>query len=583
MLITTFATLTASPANACQDDTQTTSYSTEVILSEIYPAPPSGEEEFIELYNAGTAAVDLTDWTLGDASGKTYTLETTIAAGSYLSIPHSASAIYLNNSGDSVTLAHPNGTIIDDTTYEEADSGKSWALLSSKWQWTNQVTEAAKNSAGTGDEGETESDSNGTEQETDNENYDQQTDYQTSKTIFINELLPDPEGLDTTDEWIELINEGAAAVNLTGWQLTDTSTYYPLDGITLNSEEILLVEAPDSKIGLNNSGDTIYLIDPFDEIIHGTTYDTAGTGVAWARTDDDWQWTTTPTPGETNSISENEEDTEESAGEGEEVTNEETDRDIIDISLFRELEDDATASVSGIVTVEPGVLGSQYFYIQDDSAGIQVYSYKKDFPDIAVGDTVTITGTKSTSRGETRIKTTTAEEISVTGSGEPVPVRDITELAEEFEGMLVQTEGTVTEIGSSGGMINDTVELQFKEGANIDSTILTEGEGGSVIGITTESSGNYRLLPRSNDDLTATESETEWISAAEAAGTTTSLPSTKEPPSYGLLILVVVGLGAIIAGQFIKTQVAAKATPPHPKLKPTQPKPPRPRPPAQKK
>ncbi|MBU4370136.1 hypothetical protein KKG58_05295, partial [Patescibacteria group bacterium] len=57
----------------------------------------------------------------------------------------------------------------------------------------------------------------------------------------------------------------------------------------------------------------------------------------------------------------------------------------------------------GVVIVEPGILGKQFFYIN----GIQIYSYYKDFPELAIGDEISIKGIISQSRGEKRIKTKT--------------------------------------------------------------------------------------------------------------------------------------------------------------------------------
>ncbi len=82
--------------------------------------------EFVELVNSGTAAVDLSGWTLSDAAGLRHTFAsgTSLAAGRALVIYGGASGIpsgipavaastgslNLSNSGDTVTLKNSAGT-----------------------------------------------------------------------------------------------------------------------------------------------------------------------------------------------------------------------------------------------------------------------------------------------------------------------------------------------------------------------------------------------------------------------------------------------------------------------------------------
>ncbi|MEK7097789.1 MAG: hypothetical protein AAB906_03000, partial [Patescibacteria group bacterium] len=48
---------------------------------------------------------------------------------------------------------------------------------------------------------------------------------------------------------------------------------------------------------------------------------------------------------------------------------------------------------SGIVAAEPGRFGSQFFYIVYESGnGVQVYSNKKDFPELKIGDFIEVGG-----------------------------------------------------------------------------------------------------------------------------------------------------------------------------------------------
>ncbi|WP_187344995.1 lamin tail domain-containing protein [Cystobacter ferrugineus] len=96
--------------------------------------------EFIELVNTGTAAADLSGWTLSDATGTRHTFAsgTSLAAGKAIvvfgaaagipsgvtnAVGASTAQLNLSNSGDTVTLKTSAGTTADTVTYGSALSG----------------------------------------------------------------------------------------------------------------------------------------------------------------------------------------------------------------------------------------------------------------------------------------------------------------------------------------------------------------------------------------------------------------------------------------------------------------------------
>lgn len=547
---------------ACEEETDahnSTSASQSIRLSELYPSPKDGEEEFIELHNFGDIAANLDGWQLTDASGKTFTLSaeaisTTVAAGGHLVVPQGTSKISLNNGGDSLSLLSPEGVTIDETVYEDAGEGESWSFVSGEWFWSSVVTKGEKNESSAADEEATPEDDSKEEEES--------AVYETSTAIVLSELLPNPTGSDSTDEWVEIFNTGSKKVSLHGWQLTDESTYHTIQDISIAAGEYLVFEISETGINLNNTGDKIYLIDPYNTIVQGTEYTNSTEGSSWAYVNDEWMWTEQPTAGEANIFSESEEE-----AAGEEATQDDsnsTDPEqeeaaaFATISTFRGLEDGSQSTIEGVVTVLPGTFGSQYFYVQDETAGVQVYSYTKAFPSLHVGDRVRVTGEKSTARGETRIKTTSEEHILVQGQGSTVQPIETEELSEGLEGMLAQINGEVVERSSAEAVIDGLLTVVVKASTGIDLTLLDEGKSVGVVGIVTQYDANYRIQPRANEDITEKQSdEFALIQPAQAATFDASLDTdtTSGPSQTLVLILTTMGLLTIIIGTFLRKKI----------------------------
>ena len=89
--------------------------------------------------------------------------------------------------------------------------------------------------------------------------------------VFINEILPNPEGADETDEWIELYNSNNFDVDLSGWQLQDTAgtitTYTIPQNTKILADGFLVFKRPDTKIMLNNDGDGLNLLTPIKKLL----------------------------------------------------------------------------------------------------------------------------------------------------------------------------------------------------------------------------------------------------------------------------------------------------------------------------
>ena len=131
------------------------------------------------------------------------------------------------------------------------------------------------------------------------------TEATTYPALELSELLPDPASplTDTTDEYIEIYNPTANIVDLSGWKLRDESgDEYLIKNLQIDPLEHLAIYVTDSKITLNNTGDSVVLIDPNGKVVDETAnYGNAEVGLSWIKIATQWQWAETSTPGGINS------------------------------------------------------------------------------------------------------------------------------------------------------------------------------------------------------------------------------------------------------------------------------------------
>jgi hypothetical protein len=79
--------------------------------------------------------------------------------------------------------------------------------------------------------------------------------------VFINEWLPNPVGLDTEGEWVELFNGGNEAVSLDGWKLVSGDSKFSFAGKNIASGGYLVLRRSETKLVLKNIDGSISLYD----------------------------------------------------------------------------------------------------------------------------------------------------------------------------------------------------------------------------------------------------------------------------------------------------------------------------------
>jgi len=335
-------------------------------------------------------------------------------------------------------------------------------------------------------------------------------------SIFITEVLPNPEGGDTEGEFIEVYNGGEVSANLSGWQIDDMeggSRPYIIADIAVEAGEYFVFWRSETGLALNNNWDEVRLFDSGGEIADEVGYDEVSEGMSYALRDPstssgpplrsgDWDWTNKVTAGLENEF-------------GPASAKASADRpagkiggSVITTTLeeIKNLSNGNMVRVQGTIAVEPGVLGSQIFYIVG-SPGIQVYSYYKDFPELACGDRVEVSGEISEAQGEKRIKTKSRADIKVVEHGEE-PEAEYSEIGEIGEiGSLVVIEGELIEKSGSSYYVDDgtgEIRVYFKSSANIKKPSVKERDILVISGIVSMVGGEIALLPRYDDDVRKT-------------------------------------------------------------------------------
>jgi len=331
------------------------------------------------------------------------------------------------------------------------------------------------------------------------------------KSIIISEIFPNPSGTDEV-EFIELFNPTSLPLDLSYLVLDDIdggSKGYVLPlGDVLDSGEYKVFFREETSVVLNNTEDTVRILSEYKIPLKEVSYTDIVEGASYSYdfVSGNYFWTTAVTPGKENLIEKFIVKTETKKSTTSKSSNKKT-KPLLEMTLENIYLADAgdQVKVKGTVAVLPGILGTQYFYITG-SPGVQVYSFKKDFPELALGDEVEITGEISEVSGELRIKTQSQENIQKTGVKHDLIPKFI-EVA-EIEGMnpgwLVEVSGEITEVKSSQLYVDDGTEeilVYLKKATGINGRTYEIGDTVKIVGILGQTKSGTRLLPRFPEDI----------------------------------------------------------------------------------
>lgn len=489
-----------------------------IIINEmlINPEGDDGKLEFIELYNKGKNAVDISGWSLEDQIGKStgkfvFAKGTIVEAGKYKAFYSSDTKLSLNNSGDGAVLKDETGEMISKTPVSlEAKEEISYALNNkSAWVWTtvptpgseniikekedkNAKDDTGKNNASDKDEQK----SNSTDAEEDDKSQEsafESESYDFSDKVMINEIFSDPPGKDNKNgnyEWVEIFNGDDRAVNLRGWFVDDVSDKgskpfrFEEDRI-IPAQEYIVLSSEESKILLNNSDEEINLLWPDGKVADSISYDKAKENNSYSLSSDGtWFWTEAVTPGKENapmpsdvdikaakekmksadshknSSDFTEEDESDTGASGEVLganTFNKEEYTYATIIEAKKMPLGAKVGLDGVVATPPGIFGKNIFYLvgKDSSEGLQMFSYGGNVPVLNLGDRVQVFGFMSQSGGEKRLVLNDNFQIEKIDGDNLLNAAALRpgDVEENTPGNLAKMEGVVSEIISDNLII----------------------------------------------------------------------------------------------------------------------------------
>ena len=183
---------------------------------------------------------------------------------------------------------------------------------------------------------------------------------------------------------------------------------------------------------------------------------------------------------------------------------------LIPIEEAREKDIGTLVTVRGVVTVGSGDLSGSYFFIQDETAGVKVFTTANT----QVGDYVEVTGTIDVFSGEIEVANA---QITTLSTGQPLPdpieVTGEQFVSSDFQGSLVVVRDlevtAVPPIGDQSASYNVNVVapdgeafiIRVDSDAGVTPGTFVVGETYDVIGVVSPFGGAEQLYVRSNADI----------------------------------------------------------------------------------
>jgi hypothetical protein len=500
----------------------------------------SSSDEWIELHNPGATDVMLGGWTVSDGGDIALPLPAglSIPAGGYLLLERTddatvsdipADVIYtggLSNDGETLTLRDATGALIDTAN---ADGG-AWPAGDASLYASMERVDALTWRTHSGAQNGLDADGNpiqGTPRNLNSPNLPTPTPPPNDFAILLNEFLPAPS--EGASEFIELINVGSTAKDISGWKIDDSEGGSA--PVTLPSGSVLQpgeIRAFDYS-GLNNEGDSVRLLGPSGAVMDEYAYsDDPGDNITYARLPDGGAWGLgVATPGGPNQAY-----IPVTGGNSQRAGS-------VSIAEFRTYPTGAWATLTGRVILPAPLFGRRLIYIDDGTAAIAVYLGRGDWPDLSLGQPVTVLGysrLRSTGRLEIYVRNRSLVTFAPF-DGVTIAPRPVTRVEAAIAGQLVTLTGRVVRLESTAFWLDageGPMRVFFSSTTGVRRPRIFRGEVWTVTGIVTELSATktraagWQIQPRFVSDATSANASPPVSGTPAPPGPTEPAP-TEEP------------------------------------------------------
>ena len=205
---------------------------TSIVINEVESDAPNAGNDWVEITNTGSAAVDISGWYLTDdkgeerkTEGKTTPLKegTVLEPGEFLVLEDTVNFEFGLGKADTAVLYNGNGEQMDSYVYTSVAAG-TWSRQSDGTFADAEATPGAVNAEPATPE---------------------PTLSTTTSTLVLNEINSSP------DDWVELMNTGTETLDISGFELRDNSDdhrwRFPT-GSTVAAGKLLVVDAKSSGL-----------------------------------------------------------------------------------------------------------------------------------------------------------------------------------------------------------------------------------------------------------------------------------------------------------------------------------------------
>ncbi len=332
------------------------------------------------------------------------------------------------------------------------------------------------------------------------------------RDVLITEVYPSPDTNLSEIEWLEVYNFGDSDIQLDGWILKDsTKSMVISDEIVIPMKSYLVFDSDFLNFTLNNSGETISLYDPNEDLVDSFEYSETKKGISNIRKFEDGRYSsevfqTQHVTYAKDNIYINPDD----VFYG---------KNMIEIVEAHGLDIGDHAYIEGIISAELGILGEKVFYIQDKSGGIQIYLKDTEFwKDYSLFDNLEVFGEVKESYGEKKIYIESENSIRQNEKSESIDIEeyDLCDVGFKDIGTLVFLTGEITQTSGKTFFIGSgkcEIKVVIKDSTAIDTPDKKKGQYAGIVGIISsygDSEDSLRILPRYASDILISDDPVEY-------------------------------------------------------------------------